>query len=311
MRADDAKKLPLDQILLGLGHAPLKTTKGGRELWYRSPFREEKDASLHISYVHHARLGMIWIWKDFGDTGGNVIDFAIRYFSLAADDVSGALQRLDGLGIAGSCATSPSPAPRPSRAAKEPAHPFTHVQIEPLTSPDLLEYLAGRGIDPVLAQHYLKEVHYRFKAQAFSGLAFGNDSGGYEMRSTGRFKGTLPPKTITLLHPEKLAASSAVAVFEGFMDYLAALTHYGKTEAETPVLILNSVVTEKAAIEKIQSLGVKRLHLYLDRDETGKAMAERFRDQLAGLEVIDQSKLYVGYKDFNAFLMRRQKVMSR
>lgn len=308
MRADDAKRLPLDRILARLGHQPVKSVKGGRELWYASPFRVETEASLHISLVHNNRLGWIWVWKDFGDTGGNVIDFAIRYYGLSPDDVSGALQKLDGLGITPVRMSLPSPASLMTLPKKKAAeHPFTDVNIQPLASSDLLEYLAGRGIDAALAKHYLQEVHYRFEAKPFSALAFRNDKGGHEMRSTGRFKGTLPPKTITLLHPEKLASSPAVAVFEGFMDYLSALTFYGKTEADTPVLILNSAAMEKVAVEKIQSLGVRKVHLYLDRDETGKAMATHFRDQLAGLEVIDQSKLYVGYKDFNAFLMARQK----
>lgn len=311
MRADDAKKLPLDQILLGLGHSPVKSTKGGKELWYRSPFREDKDASLHISHVYHARLGWIWVWKDFGDVGGNVIDFAIRYFGLAADDVSGALRRLDGLGSAGGRVAVPSPAPSPLRAAKTAPHPFTDVQVTPLQSTALLNYIAGRGIDPALAQRYLKEVQYHFEGQAFMALAFGNDAGGYEMRSTGTFKGVLPPKAITLLHPEKLIKGGALAVFEGFTDYLSALTYYGKTEADTPVLILNSVAMESAAVKRIQSLNVERLHLYLDRDDAGRKLLDSLREQLPELEILDQSRLYQGFKDFNAFLMARQKEMSR
>lgn len=98
MRADDAKRLPLDQILSSLGFSPVKSQKNGQELWYTSPFREEKDASLHISSVMHPRLGEIWVWKDFGDVGGNVIDFALRYFRLPANDVSGALARLEQFG---------------------------------------------------------------------------------------------------------------------------------------------------------------------------------------------------------------------
>jgi hypothetical protein len=312
MRADDAKRLPLDRILSRLGYAPVKYRKNGNELWYTSPFRKEKTPSLHISRVHHFRLGWIWVWKDFGDIGGNVIAFAMRYYGIP--DVPGVLKKLDELGIEPMGAGVPSPAPMlallESKSA-DAAHPFTDVRIQPLASPDLLEYLAGRGIDAALAEHYLQEVHYRFEGKPFSALAFRNDKGGYEMRSTGWFKGALPPKTITLLHPEKLPASAAIAVFEGIIDYLSALTYYGKTEAETPVLILNSVVTEKAATQKIQSLGVRKVHLYLDRDETGKKLVECFREQLSGIDVIDQSGLYVGHKDFNAFLVARQKANCR
>jgi 5S rRNA maturation endonuclease (ribonuclease M5) len=94
------------------------------------------------------------------------------------------------------------------------------------------------------------------------------------------------------------------------MDYLSALTYYRKTEAETPVLILNSVAMEEDALEKIRSLDVRRLHLYLDRDEAGRKLLESFREQLPELEILDQSRLYQGHKDFNAFLMARQKAKS-
>ena len=40
-----------------------------------------------------------------------MIDFAIRYFNLATSDVSGALHRLDGVGVAGSVVVIPFPAP--------------------------------------------------------------------------------------------------------------------------------------------------------------------------------------------------------
>lgn len=314
MRADDAKKLPLDQILLRLGFSPVKSRKNGGELWYASPFRAEKNESMHISAVVHPRLGRIWIWKDFGDIGGNVIDFIQRYYGLSDSDVSGALQRLEDLGFGRSGYKDPSPTlwDAPLKAeADQPAHPFTDVRIEPLASADLLEYLRGRGIDAALAKHYLMEVHYRFNGQPFFALAFKNDEDGYEMRSTGRFKGVLPPKTITMLHLEKLDSTATLTVFEGFMDYLSALTHYGKLEADTPVLILNSVVTEKLAIEKIQALGIRKVHLYRDRDNAGHKLLGSFKEQLPDVEVVDHSALYAGYKDFNEFLVARQKGRGR
>lgn len=311
MRADYAKRLPLDQVLLRLGYAPVKSVKGGRELWYASPFREETEPSMHISRVQHHRLGPIWVWKDFGDIGGNVIDFAIRYYNLASTDVSGALRKLDELGIGGSGIPLPPSVAEVAGHRDGASHPFTDVQIRPLTSSHLLDYVVRRGIDPALAQRYLCEIHYQFENRPFSALAFQNDLGGYEIRSTGRFKGTLPPKTITLLHPEKLAHRSAITVFEGFMDYLSALTYYGKDSADTAVLILNSVTTEQAAIQKLQSLDVLKLYLYLDRDDSGKQLTERFQQEFSHLNVIDHSHLYVGYNDFNDFLVAQRKAASK
>lgn len=316
MRADDAKRLPLDRILSQLGFSPVKSKKNGRELWYTSPFRDEKEPSLHISSVVHSRLGQIWIWKDFGDTGGNVIDFALRYFRLAENDVSGALERLDGLGIGSGRAAAPSPALPASAPVSAPgpeaaACPFTNIQIEPLTSEKLITYLADRGISANLAKCYVQQVRYTFEGRRFLALAFANDQGGYEMRSTGKFKGSLPPKTITYLHPEMLDASRTVTLFEGWIDYLSALTFYGKKEASTPVLILNSIVTGEAAIEKLRLLGASKVHCYLDRDAGGRKMLAQLKAALPEIEYIDQSILYDGYKDFNEFLQERLKERGR
>lgn len=254
----------------------------------------------------HPRLGLIWIWKDFGDAGGNVIDFALRYFRLAENDVSGALERLDGLGIGSNKAQTPSPAlSNSSVSAPEPeaaACPFTNIQIELLTSEKLITYLAGRGISADLAKYYVQQVRYTFEGRRFLALAFANDKGGHEIRSTGNFKGSLPPKTITYLHPDKMDGSQTVTLFEGWIDYLSALTFYGKREASTPVLILNSIVTGEAAIEKLRLLGVSKVHCYLERDTGGRVMLNHLRKALPDVDLVDQSGLYDGHKDFNEFL---------
>jgi 5S rRNA maturation endonuclease (ribonuclease M5) len=316
MRADDAKRLPLDRILSRLGFSPVASKKNGRELWYTSPFREEKEASLHISTVVHPRLGTIWVWNDFADVGGNVIDFALRYFQLPANDVSGALNRLSGLGISTMKTEAPSPSLPPSvpktiPEPEAPVHSFTDVQIEPLQSRRLIAYLAMRGIDATLAKRYLQQVQYGFEGKTYLALAFPNDNGGYETRSTRRFKGTLPPKWITLLHRDKIESCKAVTVFEGFMDYLSALAWYRRTEASTPVIILNSASMQERAIEVIRELGAEKVHLYLDRDTTGKRLTQSFIEALPGVEVIDQSNIYEGEKDFNAFLIDKQRDRSR
>ena len=61
MNSEQAKQISLPDLLEQLGHIPVKTAKAGRELWYRSPFRDEKEPSFHTSF-----LGGKWIWNDFG-----------------------------------------------------------------------------------------------------------------------------------------------------------------------------------------------------------------------------------------------------
>lgn len=245
-----------------------------------------------------------------------MIDFALRYFGLPANDVSGALARLERFSSGNPKARTPSPAlplfSAPTKQEPETiAHPFSDVQIEPLTSKYLTAYLTKRGIEAGLAKQYIKQVSYGFDGKQYLALAFPNDVGGYEMRSTGRFKGTLPPKGITSLHREKMESCKEVTVFEGFADYLSALTYYGRTEATTPVLVLNSASMQDQAIEAIKELGAEKVHLYLDHDATGKKLAQNFREALVDVEVIDHSNIYAGYKDFNEFLTAKAQEKSR
>ena len=74
MKADQANNIDLPDLLSRLGHEPVSIQKSGNELWYRSPFRTEKEASFHISKGRK----YAWVWKDFGDEGGTVIDFIMR-----------------------------------------------------------------------------------------------------------------------------------------------------------------------------------------------------------------------------------------
>ena len=74
MNSEQAKKLSLPDILSRLGYEPISIKRGGFEYWYASPFRKEKEASFHTSY-----LGGKWIWNDFADSGGTVIDFIMRH----------------------------------------------------------------------------------------------------------------------------------------------------------------------------------------------------------------------------------------
>lgn len=81
-------------------------------------------------------------------------------------------------------------------------------------------------------------MHYRFEGKAFKALAFANNQGGYEMRSTGRFKGTS-----RLLEGHYLAAcgekdggrrGSGVRGLYGLSLGARLLSQDG--EAETPVI---------------------------------------------------------------------------
>ena len=68
MTTQEAKKIRIADYLQSLGYSPVK--QQGKSLWYKSPFREEAEASFKVN----AELNQ---WYDFGTgKGGNIIALA-------------------------------------------------------------------------------------------------------------------------------------------------------------------------------------------------------------------------------------------
>lgn len=299
MNSQQAKRIPLKDLLARLGHQPLHEKSG--EFWYLSPFRVETDASFKINPTRN-------IWFDFGaGEGGTVIDFALKYFKTSS--VAAALERLADLDLAGR-PEIPIPPVQPASTlplfTEAPAPAITVTNVQKLSNRALMGYLYGRGIPYKTAMPYVQEIHYTHQGKPYFALAFANDSGGYELRNP-YFKGTHGSKDITSLGAKEGENSQEVTIFEGFIDYLSALTYYQRTAATTPVIVLNSVAMRQRAVEAIRRMGAAKVYLYLDLDESGREIAGYFKEQLPGVEILDKSDLYAGYKDFNEFLVASQK----
>lgn len=314
MRADQAKQIHLKTLLAALGHEPVREDKG--EYWYLSPFRQEKEASFKIS-----RDGRAWYDHGAGE-GGNILDFAIHYWHLPANDVAGALRELrqlkpnptsqevhspgqETLWKDRSPISSDSQTVRPATpVAGKPESALKITKIQPLQNRALIQYLNRRGIDAATASLYLSEAYYRLRDKHFFALAFANESGGYELRNP-YFQGSYAVKDISLLNHSGAGQGTAVALFEGFMDFLSALIYTQKPAPALPVVILNSASMRHRALAAIQEQGFTELHLYFDHDKTGRELTAWFQEQLPDRVVTDQSNLYDGYKDFNDWLMAR------
>src|SRR5687767_5949032 len=107
MRTDQAKRIAIGDLLAKLGVMPQRTK--GRDVWYCSPFRQEKDASFKVNTEWNS-------FYDFGTgTGGNILDFVMQYYHT---DLKGALRELDTLYGASSASLFPS-SPLPPRPAPE------------------------------------------------------------------------------------------------------------------------------------------------------------------------------------------------
>lgn len=313
MNSVQAKQLSLPDLLARLGHEPVKVTKDGRELWYASPFRAEKDPSFHTSF-----LGGKWIWNDFGDIGGTVIDFVMRYKGFRS--VKDALTWLDGtfqgrlfekqtVRVGGKAEENePSLFSFQQQSGAAAPENMDSRQLEflaasPIANPVILNYLVQeRCIPAELAKQYLLEIKYRNTATGKEYFGFGmeNEAGGYEIRvasSKYSFKSALKARDITVIKgtaPER----GIVNVFEGMTDFLSLLEmmKFGNLAGDS--LIMHSLSSYQRAADFIRGRDYQAINTFLDNNRPGEEGTEKFKLEF-GDKAISQSQMFAPHTDLN------------
>jgi len=252
--------------------------------WYCSPFRNEKTPSFKVDQVKN-------IWYDFGiATGGGLVDLVCKYYKV---DVPGALHLLSGATIA---------IPLLPLSDKQPIHIYQEARmqikhIQPLRNYALIQYLNGRKINSKFACLYCREAHYKTPTsdRSYFSIAFENDSHGYELRNK-YFKGSTSPKDITNIPGKN---GFIVNVFEGFMDFLSALTYYNTPQPSCDTIVLNGVGFIQKFIDRLPRYA--GINLYLDNDRAGKEASDRIFEVRPN--AVNRSQLmYPENKDFNEFI---------
>ena len=157
-------------------------------------------------------------------------------------------------------------------------------------------FIAERGIPYAVASRHCCRLNYGVRGKRYFAVGFPNVSGGYETRSR-RFKGCVPPKDVSLVKAGDIPAD-VCSVFEGFMDFLSAVT-LGLATGDC--LVLNSVANVEKALKHLD--GYERIDCYLDRDEAGRRAMEALRTRYGG-KVTDRSGIYQGCKDLNEYLQQ-------
>ena len=286
MNIQEAKTIRLADYLQSLGYSPVK--QQGKSLWYKSPFREEAEASFKVN----TELNQ---WYDFGTgKGGNIIALAQELYG--SDYVPYLLNKI----------AEQAPHVRPvsfsfRQHASEPS--FQHLEVRELTHPALLRYLQERGINTALAQAECKELHFVHNGKPYFAIGFPNVAGGYEVRNRF-FKGCIAPKDISHIRQSGEPREKCL-VFEGMMDYLSFLTLRMKNCPTMPNLdrqdyvILNSVSNVSKAIDVLHGYG--RIHCLLDNDEAGRKAYWELAGEFAR-HIRDFSQNYNGHKDLNDYL---------
>ena len=286
----EIKSIPLADFLSQLGHKP--TARKGTRLWYKSPLRQEHTPSFKVETTLNC-------WYDFGlGRGGNIIDLATEMYQ--STDLR-YLMRC----IADSCPVPSVQTVASSYPQRHSAPSMEQFEIVPLEHRALVAYLQERGIPAHIAKAKCKEAHYSANSRFYFAVAFENVSGGWELRNR-YFKGCRGRKDISYLPWARDGPSAECAVFEGFIDYLSALTLSIISGADA--IILNSVVNVNKAVPFLR--GYRTINCYLDNDTAGQnALSEL--TAIYGSIVIDRSTLYSEFNDLNDFLVNQNFIKNK
>ena len=277
---------PIEAVLSFYG----KDTSHDRTYHYFSPFREETNRSFHVNPRKN-------VWYDFGlAEGGGVLTLVTRLAGCEAEDAFDILAQMNTSFIPSYAYRSPSP------ARKEPERSIIidHKAME-FRRRGLLRYASDRGISKETLDRFCTQITYHSvysPTLKHYAIGFANQAGGYVLRSNSVKK--CSASGISIIKSDGQA--EAVAVFEGFFDFLSWIEDQGIGDLPCDVCVLNSVSNLKRALEFLSAH--KEIHLYLDNDRAGEDAAAQIECFCVNDEsrVVRMSHLFDEYKDYNEML---------
>ena len=283
MEIAEIRDKSLVEYLAGLGIKPSRET--GKGFQYISPFRDENLESFWVFRDNH--------WHDFGTgSGGSIIDFVMELKSVGVGEAIKILKNGSAVDL---------PEHEKKIITRKPG--VEVVSVNEITSEDILSYTDTRCIPRELVKKYCKAVSFRFPlgkrpGRIYTSCGFKTDDGGFEIRSSF-FKISISPKNISSFSgaPDKLN------VFEGFMDFLSALTYFKKDKFEEKTTVLNSLSYINSLVPVLRDAPV--VNLYIDSGAAADKAIQNLRDE--GVSFFDKRDLFKGAEDFNAFLVNCKK----
>jgi len=279
MNCRQLNTIPLEEVLLSLGHLPTKQNE--KEAWYLNPFATESQASFKLNKSLN-------YWYLFSEgIGGTNVDLLKKYLNKTASEIliwaedqnfsSFQKQRI------------------PNHKLQDLTKNYEILESKEIQHPALLEYLKERKVEN--QTQFLKEVHYQMNNKNYFGIGFKNNSGGYEIRNKYS-KICLGKKDTSTIKN----GSDSLRIFEGFFDFLS-FKNVEKSLEKKPFdyIILNSV----SMIHNIKnSLGnYENIELYFDNDEAGNRAVEMIKNENEIAE--DCRTLYSDFKDLNDWLIHK------
>lgn len=280
MTLDQAKQISIKNYLASIGHFPVKELSNS---WlYFSPLRDEKTPSFHV-------LKNDQYFKDFGleSKAGDIVNLVQKIHGLSFHE---ALKKLQTTQIKDSNFSF--------YENKNNTNNRDGFSVRPISNIELISYLTQRKIPKEIwsKQANLFQACYYINDAKKVNLAWKNDSGGFDLRGTGqkRFVSTEGIKDITTI-----PGGTDINVFEGFFDYMSALTYFKTWRLKNTSVVLNSL----SNIQKASKLFVPgiNINLFLDNDQAGHSATSQLIKAYSNC--VDRSKhYYPHHKDFNDFL---------
>ena len=287
------KRYPIVEYLERKGIKPVRRTPA--YALYRSPFREDTHPSFKVDTEKN-------LWIDYAEgKGGSIIDLcmrlkgctlseAIRILGQNAPDITHVPRRESVQG---------SSKQESIRQAVSTSGVRRLIEVSDTLPPHLLKYLEeDRCINLEKAMPFLRCISYEVRGLHYQAIGFANQSGGYELRDNGIFKGTIAPKDITPIFADR---AEPVCIFEGFMDFLSFFSM--KEEVIHHCLVMNSVSNVAKAIRYLNDRHLTHIRAFLDNDDAGKRATNDFIR--AGFKVEDMSVHYRNFKDLNEYHVHR------
>lgn len=282
MEIEKIKEIPIAGYLESKGITPNK--KKGNALYYCASWRGgDNPTNVRVDTKEN-------IWYDYAEgVGGSIIELAMRVENCTKAE---ALKTLSNA-FSGVTLT---PTTFSQQTSENKANGIEITSVRDLFYFPLKKYLAERGISEGVACKYCKEVHYTFTENGNKnyGVGFPLVSDGWVIRNK-YFKGCTR-QDISLI---SVPGSTALMVFEGFIDFLSYVEMYGTPKVS--VLVLNSVANIKRAHAYFEA--VERVYLLLDNDVKGREVTADIV-AIYGEKVVDKSAHFAPYKDFNEYLMK-------
>ena len=285
------KRYPIVEYLERKGIKPVRRTPA--YALYRSPLREDTHPSFKVDTEKN-------LWIDYAEgRGGSIIDLCMW---LEGCTLSEAI-RLLGRNAPDYTACNSQKADRAMKRSSIPMASASGVrrliEISDTLPPHLLKYLQeDRCIDMEKAMPFLCCISYEIRGLHYQAIGFANQSGGYELRDNGTFKGTIAPKDITPIFADR---AEPVCIFEGFIDFLSFLSM--KEEVTNHCLVMNSISNVARSIRYLNDSQVSSIRTFLDNDEAGRRTTEDLVK--AGFKVENMSVHYRSFKDFNEYHVHR------